>query len=279
MQVIHSFWSKAYFHGRWGQESKIHMDLYSFALSYHYAKVMYGKISLVTDPEGLTLFSCIPYNDISLVLTNLDHVNSGFWTAGKIKALQVQTKPCLHIDGDVFLMGKEIKAILKSNWDVAVQMREVGEHYNSTYPQIFQNLQRVWPQIKDLSVFNYAYNNGILGFQDIDLKNEYAIEYFHLLAELDAAQIKFPPKADPNVVVEQSLLTRIASYKNSHVKELITLDDMEKFGLFEYSEKIGFVHLWGNSKYQKNWHKKVKAKLKAENPKLYRSVNEMVKSL
>lgn len=279
MQVIHSFWSKAYFHGRWGQESKIHMDLYSFALSYHYAKKLYKGISLVTDPQGLSLFSCIPYDYISLCLEDIHDINPGFWTAGKVKAIEMQTKPCLHIDGDVFLMGNEIKKILNSDWDVAVQMREVGEHYNSTYPPIFHHVQKVYPWIMDLSVFNFAYNNGILGFRDLDLKNEYSFEYFDLVNMLDMAGIKFPPKTDPNIIVEQSLLTRLASYKNAHVKELITLKDIEREGLFEYAQKIGFVHLWGNSKYQDHWHQKVKAKLKEVDPKLYQSVKNKIKTL
>ncbi len=279
MNVIHSFWSKAYFHGRWGQESKIHMDLYSFALSFHYAKKLYKRVSLVTDYQGLSLFSCIPYDDITLGLTQIEHVNPGFWTAGKVQALKLQTKPTLHIDGDVFLMDNRVKHKMSGEWDVCVQMREVGDHYNSTYPPIFRNLEQIYPWIKDLSIFNFAYNTGIFGFQNQELKMDYCLEYFNLLEMLSISGVQFPPKQDPNIVVEQSLLTRMASYRNAHVKELITLDEMEREGLFEHAARIGFVHLWGNSKYQDYWHQKVKAKLKEENPKLFQSVQDMINDL
>jgi hypothetical protein len=279
MQVIHSFWSKAYFHGRWDQEQRIHMDLYSFALSYHYAKELYGSVNLVTDTQGLELFKCIPYDAIDLGLDEMKHINPGFWTAGKIKAIQQQNHPVLHIDGDVFLMGKDVKKLLKGKWDVAVQMREVGQHYDSTYPQIFKHIDKVWPWIQDLSLFNFAYNNGILGFKNQDFKSTYCFEYFELLRMLDLSGITFPAKADPNVVVEQSLLTKLAQVQNVHVKELITLQDMDIEGLFEFADRIGFVHLWGNSKYQESWHQRVKAKLKEVNPKLYKSVSNKIKSL
>lgn len=279
MKIIHSFWSKSYFHGRWGQESKIHMDLYSFALSYHYAKSLYKNISLVTDLKGLSLFSCIPYDDIVTDLENINHINPGFWTAGKIRACEMQTKPFIHIDGDVFLMEKKIRKILSDKWDVAVQMREIGQHYNDTYPQAIRKLQEVYPWAEGLGIFNYAYNNGILGFRNMGFRDKYVYEYFDLLYMLEICHVQFPPKADPNIVVEQSLLTRLSSYHNVHVKELITLNDMEKEGLFEYAEKIGFVHLWGNSKYQDYWHEKVKAKLKEVNPKLYKAVTNKINSL
>jgi hypothetical protein len=54
---------------------------------------------------------------------------------------------------------------------------------------------------------------------------------------------------------------------------------MDIEGLFKFAERIGFVHLWGNSKYQEHWHQKVKAKLHEVNPKLYRSVRNMIKTL
>jgi uncharacterized protein len=96
---------------------------------------------------------------------------------------------------------------------------------------------------------------------------------------LDLSGITFPAKADPNVIVEQSLLTKLAQVQNVHVKELITLQDMDIEGLFEFADRIGFVHLWGNSKYQESWHQRVKAKLKEVNPKLYKSVSNKIKSL
>ena len=64
-----------------------------------------------------------------------------------------------------------------------------------------------------------------------------------------------------------------------HVKELITVGDMQRDDLFGYAQKIGFVHLWGNSKYQNEYLGKVKAKLKSENKKLFDNVNFIAKKL
>ena len=160
-----------------------------------------------------------------------------------------------------------------------VQMREIGDHFSNTYPDVFKNLRKIHPEIDHLNVFNFVYNNGIVGFQDMSLKDEYAYEYFDLLYLLEMNGVKFPPEADPNIVVEQSLLTTLSQFKNAYVKELIPVDEMKKYDLFGAAERIGFVHLWGNSKYQNEYFNKVKARLKAADAKLYKEVKNKIKKI
>lgn len=279
MKVIHSFWSKAYFNGRWGAESKIAYDIYNFALSSHLANKHFKNTDLVTDETGASLLEGLPYKSITTDLEDISHIDPRFWTAGKVHSMRIQQEPCLHIDGDVFFMNSKCKKRLGGKWDVAVQMREIGNHFYNTYPAVFENIRKVHPSIDDINVFNFVYNLGIIGFQNLDLKDEYTFEYFDLLYLLELNGVEFPSEKDPNIVVEQSLLTTMSQYKNVHVKELITLDDMKRYDLFGAAEKIGFVHLWGNSKYQNEYFKKVKSRLKAENPKLYKEVKNKIEKI
>jgi len=71
----------------------------------------------------------------------------------------------------------------------------------------------------------------------------------------------------------------MSQLKNAYVKELITLQEMKKYDLFGAAERIGFVHLWGNSKYQNEYFSKVKARLKAADPKLYKEVENKIKKI
>jgi hypothetical protein len=51
---------------------------------------------------------------------------------------------------------------------------------------------------------------------------------------------------------------------------------MSKWDLFGAAERIGFVHLWGNSKYQDYWQERVRIRLKKENPELIKRVEEKI---
>jgi len=279
MKVIHSFWSKAYFQGRWGEESKIAYDIYNFALSSHLANKHFKSTDLITDEAGASLLEALPYKKIDTDLDDINQIDPRFWTAGKVHSMRIQEEPFIHIDGDVFFMNKKCKKRLSGKWDVAVQMREIGAHFYDTYPEVFKNIRKIHPGIDEINVFNFVYNNGIVGFQDIQLKDEYTFKYFDLLYQLELNGVDFPSEADPNIVVEQSLLTTMSQLKNAYVKELITLQEMKKYDLFGAAERIGFVHLWGNSKYQNEYFGKVKARLKAADPKLYKEVENKIKKI
>jgi len=71
MKAVHSFWSKAYFEGRWGEESKIEHDIYNFALSCHFARKTFKNIDLVTDEIGASLLEGLPYSNIGTDLEDL----------------------------------------------------------------------------------------------------------------------------------------------------------------------------------------------------------------
>lgn len=258
-------------------DTKIVQDLYCFALSFHFAKKHFKNTELVTDQLGASLLDFMGYKNVTTDLEEISHIDPRFWTAGKVKALRSQTGDCLHIDGDVFFVDPSIVKTVKSNWDVLVQMREVGNHFNSTYPPIFEDLQRDHPHIDWLAFYNFAYNTGIIGFKDNKFREEYCYAYFDLLYELELGGVEFPKDRDPNIAVEQSLLTYMSHHQNKYVKELISLDDMAKWDLFGAAERIGYVHLWGNSKYQDYWQDKVKARLKAENPALFNKLEENIK--
>lgn len=277
MRVIHSFWSKAYFHGRWGIGPTLSKDLYCFALSAVLVQKYRGHIELVTDDYGASLLEGIPYDRVHRELNDIEHVDPRFWTAGKVYALSTRKKPTVHIDGDVFFLDDRCVYRLEDKWDVMVQMKEMGGHYESTYPPIFDELDK-YIKREDFRKYNFAYNTGIFGIQNLDFFRKFSFEYFNNIYELEILEAKINSKHDINVALEQSLLTTMSQDNNLYVKEMINGREMSDPGLFETADEIGFCHLWGSTKYEDKWQGRIKRRLKEEAPGLFELIQERVGS-
>lgn len=277
MRVIHSFWSKAYFQGRWGIGPTLSKDLYCFALSAVLAQKYSRGIELVTDDYGASLLEGIPYDRVHRDLNDIEHVDPMFWTAGKVYALSTRKKPTVHIDGDVFFLDHRCVSRLEGKWDVMVQMKEMGDHYASTYPPIFEELKK-YIQREDFSKYNFAYNTGIFGIQNLDFFRKFSFEYFNNLYDLEISDAKINPKHDINVALEQSLLTMMGQDNNLYVKEMISGREMSDPGLFETADEIGFCHLWGSTKYEDHWQRRIKNRLREEAPALFELIQERIGS-
>jgi len=255
MKVIHSCWAKPYVNNRWGVNNQFKLNLFTYALSALYAKKMFGNVTLVCDSISAEYLSVIGYDEIKTSLNELDKLNERFWSYGKIKSISLFNEPVLHIDGDVMLVGNEVKKTICSNYDVVVQMKEVGEHFTGTYDYMLKPMSKAVEDF-DFSLYNFVYNCGVLGFKNLEFKEKYCNSFF---ASIKNAQKnyeiieKIDRKYEINVVLEQSLLTLMAQNENVHVKELLKISDMANIGLEGLANKVGYAHLWGKSKYTDYW--------------------------
>ena len=274
MKFIHSFWSKSYLHGRWGLQNKFFDDLYCFALSATLIQKQGKSIELVTDDHGAELLSGLPYKNVSLDLNDIAHVDPQFWTAGKIYSLSVQTKPVLHIDGDVFFLDRMCYDACKTSWDIFVQSREMGEHYSSTYPQVITDIGKFLNVESRFSKYNFTYNTGVFGVRDFEFFKRYAFEYFDNIYKLELQQVRIPTERDWNICLEQSLLTQMSQDYNIHVKEMINAREQESPGFFEAADEKGYAHFWGSTKYSRYWQRRIRARLQKESPKVFARIQE-----
>jgi hypothetical protein len=279
IKVIHSFWSKPFLNNRWGVTDQFRKNIFTYALSAVYAKKMFGNITLVCDSVGAELLEIIEYNEINNSLDDLEEVNPKFWTYGKVKSLSLYNEPVLHIDGDVLLIFDTLKEVFLSNWDVIVQMKEIGSHYTSTYSEMLPTVSKVVGFI-DYGLYNFVYNCGVIGFKDIEFKNQYCHTFFDTIekcnlgiSELD----KIDGKYEINCALEQSLLTVMAENNNKYVKEILPLAKMEEISLQGLANKIGYAHLWGKAKYDEFCLNKVRKKLYELDEKLYKRVMSQYK--
>ena len=277
MKPIHTFWTLAYEHGRWGKPSRWKEDVWCFALSLHFAKERFGEIHLVTDTKGMGMLGNLPYDSISSYLDVIHDVNPAYWTAGKVMGMASVGAPVLHLDGDVFLLGERVVATLNGEWDIVVQHKEHGEHWQSTYPPILKWLRSRKSGVDGFDL-GYAYNHGVIGIRDPDFLRDYADAFFTTLVEFGKSFHSFPPNKDPNIVVEQSLLAKMCVDRGLNPVEIISEQEVNDLGVERAAERVGYVHLWGNSKYDPKWQEMVKRRLEAENPELFETVKKILAS-
>jgi hypothetical protein len=268
---IHSFWSKPLLNRRWGLEGTFEKSLQMMALSLATMKKVFDEVHLVTDSEGAKLLAKLSYDQVHLDLDHLANVHHRYWSAGKVYSLQRYNVPVVHVDGDVFFLKPEIRSFFDSDWDVAVQMKEAGEHYHKTYSHLIKWMQ---PALKSwgLDLYNFTYNCGLMGFKDVSFMHRFVEEYFRALRScqqnqrtIDGIGLEF----EINIVLEQALLTHLVQNAGAHVKELITLDRQTFPGLQPEAERLGFVHLWGPSKYEPEWEARVEKRLLEIDPETY----------
>ena len=275
---IHSFWSKPLLNNRWGERDSFEKSLYLTALSLSTMKKVFERVELVTDTEGAKLLGDLGYDAVHLDLNHIQDVNPRYWSAGKVYALRRYDVPVTHVDGDVFFLKEEIKEIFDSNYDAIVQMKEVGDHYKNTYSHLIDKMKPALTNW-DLDTYSFAYNCGIMGFKNVEFMQHFVDEYFKALKSCQRSQ-KIIDNIDHiyevNIVLEQSLLTHLAQDKNVYVKELLTIEKQTFPGLQPTAEELGFVHLWGKSKYEPRWQSKVMQKLLELNPEIYSKITQRI---
>jgi hypothetical protein len=261
-------------HGRWGLQNKFFDDLYCFALSATLIQKQGKSIELVTDDYGAELLDGLPYFRVSLELNDIAHVDPQFWTAGKVYSLSVQTKPVLHIDGDVLFLDRMCYDACKTSWDIFVQSREMGEHHSSTYPQVISDVGKFLDVESRFSKYNFTYNTGVFGVRDFEFFKRYAFEYFGNIYKLELQEVRIPTEGDWNICLEQSLLTQMSQDYNIHVKEMINGREQESPGFFEAADEKGYAHFWGSTKYSPYWQRRIRGRLQKESPHVFASIQK-----
>ena len=123
MKIIQSFWS--------GKNNDIRDNRGWLSYEYHWLgwilscnqiRKFYDEVELYTDSFGYEVLIeklQLPYTKVHVVLDEMNEYPKDLWAIAKIKAYQLQDKPFLHVDGDVFIWEKFDEELLKQ--DIIVQ--------------------------------------------------------------------------------------------------------------------------------------------------------------
>lgn len=258
MRIVQTFWSA----GRNPLEYSFgwlrpEYNLMSWALSCLSLRKHYDEVALYTDEQGkhvLIDLLHLPYTEVNVVYD--EHLClPQHWSYAKVKTYSLQTKPFLHIDGDIFLFKPIAEDVV--NAPLIAQSKEIGtEYYRQMMDRILQESPLILPKyieegLKEESIASY--NMGVFGGNDMAFIHAYCEEAlalcdknkstcldgnFNLLFE----QILFAYKAKKEKLPVSTIFSKVFNDNGYTVRDFCQLDD--------YAHKSYFHFLGGHKKNQ-----------------------------
>lgn len=258
MEIIQSFWSKGsnFIDDSSGWLSpKFHW--LSWILSANQLVKYHKNVVLYTDQKGKEILVDklhLPYTKVHVVLDELDKYHKNLWAIGKIKTYQLQDKPFIHVDGDVFVWDKLDRSFQNSQL-VTQNLERTTEYYRTMWDNIGQKLHFIPSEISrfNSNINNLACNMGIVGGSNLSFFKEYTECSFDFVDKnkrvwdvIDAFNF--------NIFFEQVLFYEMAS--NKQIKIDFLFNDVPNdnsytgFGDFDKVPQKTYLHLLGF--YKKN---------------------------
>ena len=252
--------------------NKLMDTIYMTAASILHSSLWYDHIELYVDQIGYDLLSDLPC-DVTLVNFEED---AELWMKPKVYAIQNQNQPFVHVDTDIFL-----KENIAFEFDkVLVERKDIGFHNYKELVLFFDTYN------KDLKFWNnelrYAWGCGILGFKDLDIRDDFVQsfnELEHILTINKAAFKNFKNSRDqqgwyiePGLLLEQYNLASLLAVKKIEPTVLINGESHEEQS--SYANDLGYAHLFGASKYHPKNVSKIKELLKDKFFTEYKQIEE-----
>lgn len=277
MRYVHSLWSKPMLRDARNVKAirQLTTTLWCYASSVAYLKRLHQPIILFADEYAAEWLSYLPYDEIvPLILP--DDAPTCLWAAGKFFALRDMELQDVHIDGDVFIKTRKLHERISygaAHSDLIIQSVEDcqntgNKYYASCYDAVDKyGIDFINGANNDHSP---AYNCGLVGFNNNELKDLYWQNYMHCheqiasnpvaVSELDAANCWL------DLLFEQKNLFDIA--KDYRVFNVLGTGRQAYISAIRY----GYQHILGSSK----WHclDSIKRQLKDVDPKLYTNTQE-----
>lgn len=284
MKLVHSLWSQPLLDSApVDRQTKAVTMLWCYASSVAFAKCHKQHIRLYADEYAAELLSFLPYDEV-LPLDVPAGTPSTFWAAGKFSAYMQMRPGDIHIDGDVFLQSPGIVNMLKYaslKYDLLVQCIENDGNCNSdVYNAVVDLLNKhsITYAGGHFPKFANAFNTGLIGFNDMQLRDKYASAYFDVMDQIksNAELIKDLNSAStaPDIVPEQQMLYHLT--RDKHHINVFSLLGAGEFSM-EYSRYVGYQHLLGEDKTL--WLYKTIEQLHELDPKIFALTTDAVNTL
>jgi hypothetical protein len=250
-------------------------NFYLYLFSTLLIKKLGYDIELYCDKETAEIFSLIPYDKINIIDFNNDGISGDFWIWGKLKTQMLMNEPYIHIDGDVFLFRDIIKDQLDNNYKSVVQMIENDKTIGKSFKTVYSYQGEIFKKknIGNIKWNKYnlqAYNCGVIGFSDMNLKNKYIDKAYNILKDIQNNEdIKINCRYDGILmIIEQSLLYYILTENNIKPLEILPKNIIEnKKNWLSLANEIGYCHMWSYRKYDDDIQNQIKFKINKFFPK------------
>ena len=239
---------------RWYMGNKLKETIYMTALSVLYAHLWYRDIELLVDETAYKFLYMLPCR-----VTKIDiNPDKEIWVKAKIKAIEQQTKPFVHLDNDVFIKRK-----IDFNFNqVLLERREAG--YNIHYKPQLDFFNKYCDSLSHWnSDLGHTYNCGVLGFNDLSLRSKFVQAYYAVEREYINHREEYKALKDkgfePCIVIEQYNLA--ALLESQGVKPDVVLSGYNIKQHAVAAKQIGYSHLYGIKKYAQGIEKEIEHRL------------------
>lgn len=278
MTFYHVLWTTPMKKNRWyySYEENVKMTIYYYGLSVAYLKKLNQRINLYTDSEGEKILKHLPYDNIYVVLDDMDKNIPGCnWAAGKIESFKYSKLGDIYIDGDVFIKKQECLdkisentffdgyfAGLENPQQIPFKYKENDPNYElnkNKYNMIYWDFNKVMENFDfplDIPVYGLnACNGGLVVFNNQEYKDKYLYAYDYMLKQIkesDAVKEEYKKNCYLclDLITEQRFFYEIGKeYKLGFLLDYWKRDDDINYGLSKQANNIGFQHVLSSIKY------------------------------
>lgn len=263
MKIIHSFWSKPFFHleynkmfGGWRSKEYFFM---SWALSCLTFSKFYKDFELVTDNYGYELIKKLklPYTNVRIELDSLNSYPRHLWAIGKLYTYSIQQEPFLHVDNDIFIWER-----LDSKLDNANLIAQNIDLDKGHYSYALDFLKKYEYTLSDLITEDIKLNKsiescnaGLLGGQNISFIQDFSKQAFKFVNSNLNKNIPLDYGTSYALIYEQYLFSCLARRTNTDITYYIESKESKRSDYFDitdfrnkYQNKKKYVHLLGSKK-------------------------------
>lgn len=254
--------------------------LYTTALSVWCASKHFKEVEFISDDWGVQMFKEInlPVTSYTNDLNPMHEVSRFFWAYGKMIAYTAQKVPFVHIDNDVFLWDPLPDRILKA--ELCFQSHEPFDlpgygYYNQL--KVPWNDMKVRPQkIIDNEVTDFAYNCGICGGHNLAFFKEWkqcSEEYIFAEENQENFFVKYHDLLIHQNLFHEQYFAACLVKKHKLRRKVRVLDP----NAMNIENVLRYTHLWGNTKTDYGYMRRVNMRLQIEDPALHKRVTEYIK--
>ena len=244
-KIIYSLSAFPLSNNRWYQGNRLKETIYMTALSVLYSHLWYKDIELYVDETAYKFLHMLPC-EVSKIHVEKD---KDLWMKSKIHAIGKQTKPFVHLDTDVFITKK-----IDFKFDNCLLERKEGGYRYHYQKQVafFSKYAKDLPHWD--SDLGYSFSCGIMGFNSMELKDDFIKAYYALEEIYQANREEYLPLKrkgfEPCIVIEQYNLASLLSQRNIKPDLLIRGRNLKEQS--KHAGTIGYNHLFGIAKYRLN---------------------------
>ena len=281
MRIVQTFWTAGHNPLEYGFGwPHAEYNLMSWALSCLSLREHYDEVVLYTDTPGFHILIEIlhlPYSEVHVVYDDAKWLPQ-HWALAKLKTYSLQTKPFLHVDGDIYVPRLLPEDVLAA--PLIAQNREIGTRY---YRQMMEKLLS-YPEImipdfiqKALSEESIAsYNMGFFGGHDLNFIQRYCETAFQFMEENRMNELSERcSRIDCNVFFEQIIFAVMADEERREVASIVGRSIKDKgytetdFCNLLFYRQRPFFHILGGHKKRARICNALERVVLARYPKFY----------